>query len=96
LTSTPTWWDTFACSAASAFFGLSVAQNGRNREGRRAMEKFWPSMAQRIAQAASVAGMGSNKTNVNLTVDPDKVKHGAGEVKEQATEVSGKATEGTR
>jgi hypothetical protein len=42
------------------------------------------------------ADTGSNKFNVNLTVDPDKVKDDAGKVKEKATELTGKATEGTR
>ena len=36
----------------------------------------------------------SHKVNVNLTVDPDKVKADAETVKEKAAELTGQATEG--
>jgi len=35
----------------------------------------------------------SNKVNVSLTVDPDKVKEDAEKVKEKATELTGKVTD---
>ena len=35
----------------------------------------------------------NNKVNINLTVDPDKVKEDAKKVKEKTTELTGKATE---
>jgi hypothetical protein len=35
----------------------------------------------------------SHKVNINLTVDPDKVKADAETVKEKATELTGQATE---
>lgn len=37
----------------------------------------------------------SNKVDVNLTVDTDKVKADAETVKDKASELTGKATEGT-
>ena len=36
----------------------------------------------------------SNKVNINLTVDPDKVKADAETVKDKAAELTGQATEG--
>jgi len=40
------------------------------------------------------ADKGSNKVNIHLTVDPDKVKADAKAVQEKATELTGHATEG--
>lgn len=40
------------------------------------------------------AEKGSNKVNINLTVDPDKAKDDAETVKAKAIEFGGKATEG--
>ncbi|TXT22134.1 MAG: hypothetical protein FD138_3711 [Planctomycetota bacterium] len=37
----------------------------------------------------------SHKVDVNLTVDPDKVKEDAETVKDKAAELTGKTTEGT-
>ena len=37
---------------------------------------------------------GSNKVNINLTVDRDKMQEDAETVKNRATELTGKATEG--
>lgn len=39
------------------------------------------------------AEKGSNKVNINLTVDPDKAKEDAETVKAKAIELGGKATE---
>ena len=38
--------------------------------------------------------VGSNKVNINLTLDPDQVKADAETVKEKAAELTGQATEG--
>ena len=39
---------------------------------------------------------GSNKVNINLAVDSDKVKEDAEKVKDKATELTGKAKEGAK
>jgi hypothetical protein len=41
-------------------------------------------------------GTESNKVNVNLSMDGDKVKDDVESVKEKATELTGKATEGAK
>lgn len=38
----------------------------------------------------------SNKSNITLTVDPDKVKEDAQAVRDKTTELTGKATEGAK
>ena len=38
----------------------------------------------------------SHKVDINLTVDPDKVKADAGTVKEKAAELTGQTTEGAK
>ena len=38
----------------------------------------------------------SHKVNVNLTMDPDKVKEDAGKLQDKTTELSGKATKGAK
>ena len=44
--------------------------------------------------SSSDTDKGGNKVNVNLAMDPDKVKADAEAVKEKATELTGQATEG--
>ena len=45
-----------------------------------------------FALSSPSSGTGSNQVNVNLTVDPDKVKADAESVKQKTTELTGQAT----
>jgi len=46
-----------------------------------------------FALSSSTAGQGNNKVNVNLTVDPDKMKEDAEAVKGRTAELTGQAKE---
>jgi hypothetical protein len=46
-----------------------------------------------FALSSSTADQGNNKVNVNLTVDPDKMKEDAEAVKEKTAELTGQAKE---
>ena len=46
-----------------------------------------------FALSSSTAGQGNNKVNVNLTVDPDKMKEDAEAVKGRTAELTGNLTE---
>ena len=46
-----------------------------------------------FALSSPGADKGSNKVNLNLSVDPDKMKEDAETVKKTTTELTGKATE---
>jgi len=47
-----------------------------------------------FAMSRPGADEGSNKINVSLTVDPDKMKEDAGAVKKKAAELTGQGKEG--
>lgn len=47
-----------------------------------------------FALSSTSSGTGSNRVNINLTVDPDKVKADAESVKDKTMELTGNATEG--
>ena len=42
------------------------------------------------------AGTGSNQVNINLAADPDKMKEDVATVKDKATELTGKVTQGAK
>jgi acetolactate synthase regulatory subunit len=46
--------------------------------------------------SSNSAGTADGKVNINLTVDPDKAKQDAEEVKDKATALGGRATEAVK